>query len=152
MRREMKRHPSRFDRSTAEERCFLRLPAAARVAIEKAVRDAWQTERKAWRGERRKFSIVDYFERGRKARQSLGVPPSLREIVWKAVGHLDKVLQAAVRRVCRRHLSKWRGARQPTKKEARELGLPDGSETGGGQRRHRYVDVTPLPALGRPSE
>jgi len=154
MRREMKRHPSRFDRLTAEERCFLRLPQEARNAIETAVRDAWQAEREEWRwrGERRDFPIVDYFERGPKARQSLGVPPSLRDIVGKAVGHLDKGLQAAVRGVCRRYLTKWDERRQPTKKEARKLGLPDDWATGGGQRRHHYVDVTPLPALGRLSD
>ena len=184
MRREMKRHPSHFDGFTAEERCFLRLPAEARNAIEAVVRDALQSEREKWRRERpRDFPIVDYFERGPKARRSLGVPPSLRDIVWGAVGHLDKELRAAVRTTCRRYFTKGRkdagrltgkavkvdadeeqlDGRRLRESDAapatawltgeivRDYDSPDDNRTGGGQRRN-YVDVTPLPALGRLSD
>lgn len=160
LRRQMKRHPGRFDRFTPEERCFLRLPSEARTAIELKVRAAWQDEMETWAlalairkpAERKDFPIVDYFARGPKDRRALRVPPSLVGIVRDTVGRLDKKSQAAVRGVCRRYLAKGRlDAARLTGKLVRGLGLSDDDERGGGRRRG-YVDVTPLPVLGRPAD
>ena len=175
MKREMKRHPSRFDRFTAEERCFPPLPAKARTAIETVVSDAWKAELLEWAAaldsgqgwrKRRDFPIVDYFARGPKERRLLGVPPSLKYIVWNAIGRLDKRLRDAVRARCRRPLTKRRlGARsltgmaievdkaaRRTGKIVRDCDSPDDCTTVGGRRHRNYVDVTPLPVLGQPSD